>query len=200
MSVILRVALTGGIGSGKSTVATEFRKLGVPVVDSDIISRNIIKPGSQCLKAIINEFGNGILDNECRLNRSKLRDIIFNDDHARKQLENILHPVIFQEINEQVSSIDYQYCLIVVPLLIETQSMDRFDRILLVEVPEKIQIKRASIRDNTNPELIKKIMKSQLSRSARLKYANDIIDNSVNVEELNNSVGKLHKKYMELSS
>ena len=199
MSVALRIALTGGIGSGKSTIASKFQAYGAPVIDSDVISRDIVRPDNPCFKTIINEFGTDLLTNDGVLNRCKLRDIIFNDTDARKKLEGILHPVIYQEINNRIATIDYPYCLIVIPLLIETQSTNRFDRILLVDIPESVQIKRAAERDSSSPEIIENIIKTQASRNLRLKYADDIIDNNVKIEDLNNTVRNLHDKYLRLS-
>lgn len=195
-----RIALTGGIGSGKSTVTSKFRKLGVPVIDSDIISRDILKPDKPYLKKIIHEFGNDFLTNKGTLDRKKLRSIIFNDDAMKQKLENILHPAIYQEIEEQVHKIDYPYCLIVIPLLIETNATDRFDRILVVNTTESLQVERASHRDKTSIKDIEKIIKHQASYEQRLKYADDIIDNSLTIEELNDSVLKLHEKYIKLSN
>lgn len=200
MSETLRIALTGGIGSGKSTVTSKFQQLGVPVIDSDIISREIVELDKPCLKKIIHEFGNNLLTNEGTLDREKLRSIIFNDDAAKKILEDILHPAIYQEIEDQVSNVNYPYCLIVIPLLIETNASDRFDRILVVDTTEALQVERASNRDKTSVEDIKKIIKSQVSHEQRLKYANDVINNSLTIEELNDSVLKLHEKYIKLSS
>lgn len=195
----LRVALTGGIGSGKSTVSSIFQSLGVPVIDSDVISRAIVKSGKPCLSAIIDEFGEGLLDTTGELDRHKLRTIIFNDSEAKRKLEDILHPAIYQEIDRQVSDIDYPYCLIAIPLLVETQATDKFDCILLVDVPEEIQLTRASVRDKTSIRLISEIIKNQASRDQRLKYADDIIDNSVKIEELNDVIEKLHNQYLKLS-
>lgn len=199
MTKTLRVALTGGIGSGKSTVSSKFKALGAPVIDSDVISRIIVKPGKPCLKAIIDEFGEGLLDIKGELDRHKLRNIIFNDLQAKNKLEDILHPAIYQEIDREVSNIDYPYCLVAIPLLIETQATDKFDRILLVDVPEEIQLTRASERDKTSIKFISEIIKNQASRDQRQNYADDIIDNSVKVEELSDVVEKLHNKYLRLS-
>lgn len=198
MSVILRIALTGGIGSGKSTIADEFQKCGAPVIDTDVISRDIVKPGMPCLTSILNAFGPDILNNGGVLDRGKLRDIIFNDIEAKEKLEAILHPVIYQEIDNQLTAIDYPYCLIVVPLLIETQAVDRFDRVLLVDIPENIQVKRASKRDNTSTKTVESILKSQANRQQRLNYADDIIDNTVKIQDLKNTVHSLHNKYLIL--
>jgi dephospho-CoA kinase len=200
MSMTLRIALTGGIGCGKSTIADKFQELGVPIIDSDLISKDIVKPGTACLNAIIDEFGSNLLTSEGTLDRNKLRNIIFNDEAAKEKLEEILHPVIYQEIEVQVSKVSYPYCLIVIPLLIETQAMNRFDRTLLVDVAKKLQIKRATSRDKVSVQIVEKIINSQASRSQRLKYADDIIDNNVKIEELNKAVLKLHEKYLELGS
>ncbi len=199
MAKPLRIALTGGIGSGKSTIASKFQTLGVPIIDSDIISRTIVEPGSSCLKAITNEFGNGVLTSEGRLDRNKLRNIVFNNLESKKKLEGILHPVIYQEIEAQVNSVKYPYCLIVIPLLIETDSVGRFDRILVVDIPEDIQIKRTAERDKTSSKLIEDIIRSQADREQRLKYADDIIDNNMEINELSEAVTKLHNKYLKLS-
>lgn len=199
MPKALRVALTGGIGSGKSTVSSIFQALGVPIVDADVISRTLVKSGRPCLNAIIDEFGEDLLDTRGEIDRNKLRTIIFNDPKAKRKLEDILHPAIYQEIEREVSNIDYPYCLVAIPLLIETQATDRFDRILLVDVPEKMQLTRASERDKTSRKFISEIIKNQASREQRLKHADDIIDNSVKIEELNDVVEKLHNQYLKLS-
>lgn len=156
-------------------------------------------PGKPCLKNIIDEFGSTLLNDKGELDRHKLRNIIFNDSEAKTKLEELLHPVIYQEIERAASSIDYPYCLIAIPLLIETQATEKFDRILLVDLPEAVQLARASDRDNTSIDLISEIIKNQASREQRLKYADDIIDNSVKIEELTNAVQKLHNKYLKLA-
>tara|TARA_R110002072_G_scaffold55372_4_gene144401 strand:+ start:6863 stop:7477 length:615 start_codon:yes stop_codon:yes gene_type:complete len=199
MTKTLRVAITGGIGSGKSTVSSKFQALGVPVIDSDVISRAIVKPGEPCLKAIIDEFGKDLLNVNGELDRFKLRNIILLNSKAKKRLENILHPVIYQEIEKEISYVDFPYCMVAIPLLIETKATGKFDRVLLIDIPENTQIVRTSERDKIPENIVSDIIKNQASREQRLKYADDIIDNNVNIEELGDIVEMLHKKYLRLS-
>ncbi len=200
MASVFTIALTGGIGSGKSVVASLFEELGVPIIDSDAISKNIILPNKPCFKEIINQFGEKILTNEGTIDRYKLREIIFDDAVARAKLENILHPVIFKNIDSQIARINYPYCLVIVPLLIETKSTQRFDRILVIDALESLQLKRVVERDIASPILIKKIIKTQVSRKERLHYANDIIVNNDEIINLNKSINDLHKRYLKLSN
>ena len=200
MPPVLTIALTGGIGSGKTSIASIFKSLGVPIIDSDTISKEIILPGKPCFKDIVNEFGEEILTNKGTIDRYKLRDIIFNNDKARIKLENIIHPIIFKNIDIQISLINYPYCLVIVPLLIETKSTERFDRILVIDALESLQFERIVKRDDISPILIKKIIKTQVKRKERLRYANDIIVNNDTIMNLNKSINTLHKKYLGLSN
>ena len=199
MPSVLTIALTGGIGSGKTSIASIFKNLGVPIIDSDTISKEIILPGKQCFKDIVNEFGEEILTNKGTIDRYKLRDIIFNNDKARIKLENITHPIIFKNIDIQTSLINYPYCLVIVPLLIETKSVKYFDKVLLVDTLENIQFGRVTKRDSISPTLLRKIIKIQATRSERLKYADDIIENNNEIGNLNEYINILHKKYLTLS-
>ena len=200
MPPVLTIALTGGIGSGKTSIASIFKSLGVPVIDSDTISKEIILPGKPCFKDIVNEFGEEILTNKGTIDRYKLRDIIFNNDKARIKLENIIHPVVFKNIDTEISLINYPYCLVIIPLLIETKSTERFDRILVIDALESLQFERIVKRDDISPILIKKIIKTQAKRKERLRYANDIIVNNDTIMNLNKSINTLHKKYLGLSN
>ena len=200
MLPVLTIALTGGIGSGKTSIASIFKSLGVPIIDSDTISKEIILPGKPCFKDIINEFGEEILTNKGTIDRYKLRDIIFNNDKARIKLENIIHPVVFKNIDTEISLINYPYCLVIIPLLIETKSTERFDRILVIDALESLQFERIVKRDDISPILIKKIIKTQAKRKERLRYANDIIVNNDTIMNLNKSINTLHKKYLGLSN
>ena len=199
MPSVLTIALTGGIGSGKTSIASIFKNLGVPIIDSDTISKEIILPGKQCFKDIVNEFGEEILTNKGTIDRYKLRDIIFNNDKARIKLENITHPIIFKNIDIQTSLINYPYCLVIVPLLIETKSVKYFDKVLLVDTFKNIQFERVSKRDSMSLTLLRKIIKIQATRSERLKYADDIIENNNEIGNLNEHINILHKKYLTLS-
>ena len=200
MPPVLTIALTGGIGSGKTSIASIFKSLGVPIIDSDTISKEIILPGKPCFKDIVNEFGEEILTNKGTIDRYKLRDIIFNNDKARIKLENIIHPVVFENIDTEISLINYPYCLVIIPLLIETKSTEKFDRILVIDALESLQFERIVKRDDISPILIKKIIKTQAKRKERLRYANDIIVNNDTIMNLNKSINTLHKKYLGLSN
>ena len=200
MPPVLTIALTGGIGSGKTSIASIFKSLGVPIIDSDTISKEIILPGKPCFKDIVNEFGEEILTNRGTIDSYKLRDIIFNNDKARIKLENIIHPVVFKNIDTEISLINYPYCLVIIPLLIETKSTERFDRILVIDALESLQFERIVKRDDISPILIKKIIKTQAKRKERLRYANDIIVNNDTIMNLNKSINTLHKKYLGLSN
>ena len=199
MPPVLTIALTGGIGSGKTSIASIFKSLGVPIIDSDTISKEIILPGKPCFKDIVNEFGEEMLTNKGTIDRYKLRDIIFNNDKARIKLENITHPIIFKNIDIQTSLINYPYCLVIVPLLVETKSVKYFDKVLLVDTFKNIQFERVSKRDSMSPTLLRKIIKIQATRSERLKYADDIIENNNEIGNLNEYINILHKKYLTLS-
>ncbi len=200
MPPALTIALTGGIGSGKTSIASIFKSLGVPIIDSDTISKEIILPGKPCFKDIVNEFGEEILTNKGTIDRYKLRDIIFNNDKARIKLENIIHPVVFKNIDTEISLINYPYCLVIIPLLIETKSVKYFDKVLLVDTLENIQFERVTKRDSISPTLLRKIIKTQVTRSERLKYADDIIENNNEIGNLNEYINTLHKKYLGLSN
>lgn len=194
------IALTGGIGSGKSVVASLFENLGVPIIDSDKISKNIVLPNEPCFEEIINAFGEKILTNEGAIDRHKLREIIFKSDKAKIKLESILHPKIYKNIDSQISRINYPYCLVIIPLLIETKSIERFNRVLLVDTTESLQLERVTKRDKISCDLIKKIIRSQATRDERLNYADDIIVNNDDIPDLDKSIITLHEKYLTLSS
>lgn len=197
---MLRVGLTGGIGSGKSTVCNIFSELGVPVIDADAISHKLVKKGKPALKYIKDVFGDKVFNGNGELDRNKMREIIFNDTKSRKQLENILHPLIYNEIERRLSDLINPYCVICIPLLLETGSENKVDRILVIDIPEEMQVNRTVLRDNSNVIDIKKIIDSQVSRKERLKAADDVIVNDGDLTDLKNKIHELNNKYNRLSA
>lgn len=189
------IGLTGGLGSGKTTVANFFAALGVPIIDADIIAREIVVPGSLTFKKIVTHFGADIVDKQGALQRHKLRDIIFSDTHARAWLEKLLHPLILQEIHARAKKIKAPYCIAVIPLLLEKNAHEGIDRVLVVDAPEPLQITRAMQRDNLNETQIKNILTTQLKRAQRLQQADDVIVNYGDLENLKQKVKELHLEY-----
>ena len=198
---MLIIGLTGGIGSGKTTVAQLFSDLGVPVIDTDDIARRLTLPGQPLLASIQNQFGEAVFNADGTLNRATLAKRIFDDNNARLQLEGILHPAIWQKVEQQIQSLDSAYCLLVVPLLLETKQASRVDRVLVVDTTEDLQVSRTRQRDQRSEKDIAAIIKSQVDRQTRLSAADDIIDNSDNTQvPLTAQVNSLHKKYLKLAS
>ena len=192
------IGVTGGIGSGKSTVTDFFSSLGIDIIDSDIIARQVVRPNSTGLKKIQEYFGDSVINNKGELNRPKLRELIFSNPDQKKWLEALLHPMIRDETIKQLNSAQSPYSLYVSPLLIETQSFDLINRLLVIDVTEEQQIARASKRDNSSQEQIKNIITAQTSRKRRIELADDIIDNSGTIEETLKQTQNLHKKYLAL--
>ncbi len=193
----LKIGLTGGIGSGKSTVTELFQSLSVPVIDADIIAHQLVEPGQAALKIISQTFDD-VLQADGSLNRAKLRSVVFADPDKKKQLEAILHPLVFQRMDEQARQLDAPYCILSIPLLLETHSNHRVDRILVIDCSTELQHQRVKQRDNLGTEQIEQIIASQISREQRLKQADDIIDNSKSVTELAEQVKNLHNLYLSL--
>jgi len=193
------VVLTGGIASGKSAVSACFEKLGTPVVDTDIIAREVVEPGSPALERIAGELGAGFLDADGKLNRSKLRQAIFSDPELKSRLETILHPLIGKEVLQQVKQLDSPYCIIVIPLYAESSAYAWIDRVLVVDVIEDAQIERVMARDGISREQARAILNAQASRQDRLALADDILDNSGDLSELPEKVKALHEKYLSLA-
>ncbi|HGN0868367.1 TPA: dephospho-CoA kinase [Providencia alcalifaciens] len=194
------VALTGGIGSGKTTVANEFAKLGVPLVDADIIARQVVEPNTPALISIQQHFGQNVLNHDSTLNRGFLRSVVFSEPKEKAWLNALLHPLIQQETQKQLQQVNYPYVLWVVPLLIENKISHLADRVLVVDVTREEQIERTIRRDDTNLEHVINILNAQASREERLSYADDIITNHTNNTELPNRVAELHKQYLALAA
>jgi len=193
------VALTGGIASGKTIVSDEFAKLGVPVIDADIIAHEIVEPGQPALKEIESVFGSNTIDANGQLKRSDLRALIFSNPDARKQLESILHPKIRQEVDKAIAAVTAAYCILVIPLLAERRAYPNVDRILVIDVEAETQINRLMARDNSSRKQALQVLAAQANREQRLNIADDILDNSGSLVQAHNEVALLHKKYMQLA-
>lgn len=196
---MLVIGLTGGICSGKTTVANLFSELHIEIIDSDVIARSVVEPNTMAYEKIIQHFGENILTNELAINRKKLAAIIFNDLEEKVWLEKLLHPLIYSEIRRRIKNVKSPYCIVVIPLLVETKSFDLVNRVLLVDTTTKQQIIRAQQRDKLTTQQIEKIMQTQATRGQRISYADDIIFNNNNLEELKKQVEKLHNYYLSLS-
>jgi dephospho-CoA kinase len=197
---MLVVGLTGGIGSGKSTVADLFAKKGVPIIDADIIARDLTQPNQPALAKITGHFGTSILLENGELNRKLLRQIIFTQPAERQWLEACLHPLIFSQMQSIIKQLpDSPYCIAVIPLLTETNSTTFINRILVVDTLPDIQIQRVAARDNMTPAEANAILQSQASRESRLAIANDIITNHKAVPELVPQVDELDLAYRKLA-
>lgn len=196
---MLIVGLTGGIGSGKSTVAERFAARGVPVIDADAVAREVVEPGTVGLARIVEAFGQDILDENGRLSRSRLGARIFQAPGARKRLEAILHPLIRVEMQRRIAHITAPYCVLVIPLLIESGQSDLVHRVLVVDTPRELQYRRVMARDKRPPAEIEAILDAQVSREDRLAAAHDIIVNDTDLDALDRQVARLHQHYLELS-
>ncbi|MDH5409312.1 MAG: dephospho-CoA kinase [Gammaproteobacteria bacterium] len=195
----LCIGLTGGIGSGKSTVANMFIEKGVPVIDMDVIAHQLVEPGQPALEKIVALFGKSVLLDDGQLDRKTLRELIFAKSSARHQLEQILHPRIRQEVQQQIKAVESPYCIIAIPLLLETNQQDLVQRILVVDSSEEHQIERTVKRDLCNAEQVKSIIHNQIDRATRVSQADDIIDNTSDQAYLQEQVDKLHQTYLDIA-
>jgi dephospho-CoA kinase len=197
----ISIALTGGIASGKSAVEQRFQTLGVPICDADYAARVAVEPGSAGLAAIVAAFGDEVLDLQGRLDRPAMRQRIFADPSARKTLEAIVHPRVRQWMLEHAQSAEGPYVVLSIPLLAENIGHYRWvDRILVVDVPEAVQIERLIRRDGIDETLAVRILANQATRSARLALADDVIDNAGSEMALDTQVAALHQRYLDLAS
>ncbi|MCA1978397.1 MAG: dephospho-CoA kinase [Thiobacillus sp.] len=194
------VGLTGGIGSGKSAVAERFARLGVPVIDTDVIARELTAPGGVALPAIRARFGDGVFDPAGALDRAALRRRVFQDAGERATLESILHPLIRQEVERQIAAASAPYCLLVVPLLVETGAYrDIVRRVLVVECPEATRVVRVMARSGLSREEVEAIVAAQASDAARRAAADDVIVNTGALDVLDGAVARLHARYLALA-
>ncbi len=196
---MLIIGLTGGIGSGKSTVARHFETLGVPVIDADDIGRQLVEPGQPALDAIVKHFGSDILDDSGQLDRARLRERVFTHPEQRRELEAILHPRIRAEVQRRIANLSpvCGYCLVSVPLLIESGWQDLVQRVLVVDAPRELQIRRTTTRDGITRQQAETIIASQIERDARLQTADDVIHNDDGLVALQEQVEALHRRYNE---
>jgi dephospho-CoA kinase len=196
-----RIGLTGGIGSGKSTVAALFADLGVPVIDTDAISHQLTASGGKAISAIQSGFGDEFITPDGALDRARMRQLVFTDDKAKSRLEHILHPLILAESKSQAAASQAPYVLVVVPLLFESASyLDWLDRTLTVDCSEATQLARAAGRPGLDENIVRAIMSRQLSRDERLQRTDDVIHNDGNLDELIASVLQRHQQYLHLAS
>lgn len=194
------IALTGGIASGKSAVAALFAAKGVPVFDTDQLARDVVEPGTPGLAKIVAEFGTDVLDATGRLDRKRMRELVFADPTKRKKLESITHPAIREELARRSAEADGLYHLHVIPLLVESGRADAYDRVLVVDAPESDQLRRLLVRDNTDEAAAKNILAAQTSRESRLSVADDVIVNTGTLEDLGRFVDTLHENYELLAA
>jgi len=198
---VLRIGLTGGIGSGKTTVAKLFASRGVPVVDTDAIARELVRPGQPALREVVAHFGQDVLNDSGHLDRARLRRRVFANATERKALESILHPRIRATVTARVAALDSPYCIIVVPLLVESGYEEKMvDRVLVVDCPEDQQISRVAARSQLSERQIRDIMEAQATRAERLQHADDVVVNDRDVASLEAEVANLHARYLELAA
>ena len=200
MTPRMRIGLTGGIASGKSTVTQRFAELGVPVIDADVASRIVVEPGTAGLAQVVARFGAGVLHADGLLDRRALRDLIFKDASLRQALDAILHPLIRAEMEREAAQAKAPYVVMAIPLLVEGGNAGkRVDRVLVVDADETLQMRRLQARDGSSPEQARAILSSQASRAARLDQADDVLLNSGTVAELRQAVDRLHEQYLQLA-
>jgi dephospho-CoA kinase len=194
-----RVGLTGGIASGKSTAAKFFGALGVPIIDTDQLARDVVEPGQPPLERLVERFGTSILTPDGHLDRPVLRTIVFSDPRARADLEALLHPAIGAAAEARSAEAGGIYQILVIPLLVEKSLGSQFDRVLVVDCEEELQIRRLQARDGSTLEQARAILNAQASRAARLKAAHDVLKNEVDMSAVRDQVATLHTRYLELA-
>jgi dephospho-CoA kinase len=198
MSLI--IGITGGIGSGKSAVTERFEHLGITVVDADLVARIVVEKGRPALKRIAEHFGSSVIDADGNLDRAALRSIVFANEADRQWLEQLTHPLIGQEILDQLSQSKSAYTILSSPLLLETSQSDLADYTVVVDVPSELQLLRTMQRDNNDEAQVKRIMAAQLPREKRLERADIVIDNSRTLEELDTIIAELHAQFLQQSA
>lgn len=194
-----RVGLTGGIASGKSTAAKFFGALGVPIIDTDQLARDVVEPGQPPLERLVERFGAGILTEDGHLDRPALRNIVFSDPKARADLEALTHPAIGAAVEAKSTELGGIYQILVLPLLVEKNLGSQLNRVLVVDCDEELQIRRLQTRDHSTLEQARAILNAQASRASRLKAAHDVIKNEGDMSAVREQVEQLHARYLELA-
>ncbi|MFC1683866.1 dephospho-CoA kinase [Pseudomonadota bacterium] len=197
---MLVIGLTGGIGSGKSTICNQFASLGTPIIDADLIAHELVEPGQPALGQIASAFGHDFITAQGELDRPRLREHIFIDETARARLQAILHPLIRARMKELLAALDAPYVIIAIPLLVETGQRDMLHRILVIDTPEELQIQRVCQRDKVSVNQVQSILEAQCSRSERLAVADDIIHNTNGLDALERQVNQMHQHYLKLAA
>jgi dephospho-CoA kinase len=196
---MLVIGVTGGIGSGKTAATNAFAKLGIDVVDADVVARQVVEPGTPALKQIATHFGKDILRADGTLDRTALRQIVFKESNEKAWLEQLLHPLIAEETQRQLRQAKSRYVILVSPLLTETAQKQFCDRILVIDAPETTQLERTMQRDNNDAEQVRRIIAAQADRKQRLLYADDVIENTGTLTQLEEQVNAMHQRYLKLA-
>ena len=192
------IGLTGGIGSGKSAAANFFQNEGITVIDADDLAREAIERNTPGFESIVNYFGSKIVDSDGLINRAHLRKEVFDDEEKKKVLESIIHPLVRDLMAKKITASNSPYSIIMVPLIFETNSMSNYNRILVIDCDPRLQLERATLRDNNSKEQIQKIIDSQCTREERISIANDIIPNNDSIKNLKTRTIAMHKFYLGL--
>ena len=195
---MLIIGLTGGIGSGKSVASDKFASLGITVVDADVASRTVVEPGMPALQEIESHFGSEIISEDGQLDRAKLREVIASDAEERKWLESVLHPRIGEQVAKEISESTSPYTLFVAPLLLETNSQEMCARVVVVDVPNDVQVERTAKRDKVPTDQVEQMVSAQMKREKRLEKADDVLLNTGTIEELEKKVEQLHEMYLQM--
>jgi dephospho-CoA kinase len=193
------VGLTGGLASGKSTVAENFQSLNVPVIDADSIARDVVARGEPALEEIRAYFGPQVIKSSGELDRAQLREHVFADPQELQKLEQILHPRIYGSIIKDLEQLFTPYAILMIPLLLESKQKYPVDRILVVDIPRDLQLSRASVRDGSDSKTLNAILDAQINRTERLAAADDVINNTGHIADLKSQVSELHRKYLDLA-
>lgn len=197
---MLIIGITGGIGSGKSAASDYLARQGITVVDADRVSRRVVEPGQPALEQIRAHFGDRVIQADGTLDRRALRELVFDDPEQRRVLESITHPAILEEMRRQLADSRSPYTVLVSPLLLETDQYRMVDRVLLVDVPESVQVERTARRDEVPGDQVRRIMAAQMDREDRRRRADDIVTNDGTLEDLHRQLDELHRHYLEMAN